>query len=105
MHFRDALFPIRVTDAITGVVYEVHEDRRTVSASKADGTLIWRVNPFKDAGLEPYRMKHPIIVDFGKAPSHYPAGQRDRYLSLGFNSSQFGVIELSTGAFTFAGQD
>ena len=105
MHFRDALFPIRVTDTVTGNIYEVQEDRRTIIATKADGTRIWKVNPFKDAGLEPYRSPHPIIAYFGKASSGYPTGKRDQYLGVGFNSSQFGAIDLKSGTFTGSGQD
>jgi len=104
MHFRDAAYPIRVTDQTTGTVYQVESDRRTITATNLKGDVLWKVNPFVDAKLVPYRMKHPVIVYFGKAPEEW-VKKEEPQLGLGFNSSQFGTLRLSDGKFTFHGQD
>ncbi len=98
-------FPIRVSDTETGNTYEVQKDRRTIVAKTRDGKLLWKANPFEDAKLKPYRVKHPIISYFGRSTTAVQAGNGDRFLGVGFNSSQFGVIDLSNGDFTFSGND
>jgi hypothetical protein len=103
LYFRQALYPIQVTDKETGIVYEVQSDRRTITATKPDGTIIWKVNPFVDEKLEPYRVKHPFIVYFGK--SNNQANLKGAVLGIAFNSSQFGDIELESGKFHLRGQD
>jgi hypothetical protein len=103
IHFRQALYPIQVTDKETGIVYEVQSDRRTITATKPDGTLVWKVNPFVDAKLEPYRVKHPIICYFGKTNNN--SNLKGPVLGIAFNSSQFGDIELESGKFHWGGQD
>lgn len=100
--FRQAFFPIRVTDKVSGIVYEVQSDRQTVIAIKANGETLWKVTPFKDA--KPYRVEHRFIIRFGKA---HPAaeGKKVEFVSLTFNSSEFGKLELATGEFHYGGQD
>jgi hypothetical protein len=103
VYFRYALHPIRVTDKVTGIVYEVQSDRRTITATKPDGTLIWKFDPFVDSKLEPYRMKHPFIVYFGSSKNQ--SNVKETGPAISFNSSQFGVIELGPGKFHWGGQD
>ncbi|WP_035601348.1 hypothetical protein [Haloferula sp. BvORR071] len=104
MHFRHAVYPIRVTDTTTGIIYEVAKDRRTITATNPKGEKLWAVNPFEDAKLKPYRVKHPIIFYFGKSQ---PGAPRKGKLQLGleFDSSQFGTLDLADGEFRFLGQD
>ena len=102
---RHLYFPIRITDTETGNIYEVQKDRRTIVGKTRDGKLLWKVNPFEDAKLKPYRVKHPIITYFGKSTMPVRTEKGDRFLGVAFNSSQFGVIDLSSGSFTFHGND
>jgi len=101
-YLRIALYQIRVTDQVTGLIYEVQTDRRTVTARKPDGKILWKVNPFEDAKMEPYRFKYPFITHMGKMETRAINGP---VLIIGFNSSQYGPIELDTGNFHFWGQD
>lgn len=103
LYLRQAFYAIQVTDKQTGIVYEVQSDRRTITATKPDGTLVWKVNPFVEAKLEPYRVKHPFIVYFGKTQNQ--SNLKVPVLGITFNSSQFGVIELESGKFHPQGQD
>lgn len=105
IYLRDLYFPIRVTDNETGNTYEVQADRRTIVARTKEGKVIWRVNPFEDAKLKPYRVQYPFIVYFGRSTMAIQDGKGDRFLGVAFNSSQFGVVNLADGSFTFEGQD
>jgi hypothetical protein len=97
------MYPIRVTDNETGFVYVVAKDRRTISAMNSNGEIAWIANPFEDAKLRPYRFIHPFIVYLGPLrPQNNP---RPFKLRVGFNSSQYGDIELASGKFHFCGQD
>ena len=102
-HFQHALYPIRVTDKVTGFIYELQSDRRTIIAKKPDGEILWKINPFKDAGLEPYRVAHPFIYYFGRSSN--TSNLKGPVLGITFTSSQFGDIELQTGKFHWRGQD
>jgi len=104
LHLRQALYPIQVTDKETGIVYEVQSDRRTITATKKDGTLVWKVNPFTDAKLESYRSDHPIITQIWR-PKTNPTNKKEEYLSIYFTGGQQGDLDLATGNYTFTGQD
>jgi hypothetical protein len=103
IHFRNSLYPIRATDLVTGIIYEVQSDRRTIVAKSPVGKIIWQANPFEDAKLMPYRFEHPFIVYFGKSNNN--GRLNGEILDVAFNSSQFGDIELESGKFHNGGRD
>ena len=103
LYLRRALYPIQVTDKETGIVYEVQGDRRTITATKPDGTLVWKVNPFKDAKLKRYRSDHPFIVKIWRPKN--PTNQKGDYLSIYFTGGQQGDLDLASGHYTYTGQD
>jgi hypothetical protein len=102
---RDLYFPIRITDVKTGNIYEVQMDRRTIIARARDGKELWRVNPFVDAKLKPYRVDYPFINYFGRITGPVQPDMEKRFLQVNFNSSQYGRIDLKDGSFTMLGQD
>ena len=104
LHLRQALYPIRVTDKETGIVYEVQSDRRTITATKPDGTIIWKVNPFEDEKLEKYRSDHPFIVQIWR-PKTNPTSRKGDFLSIYFTGGQQGDLDLASGKYTYTGQD
>ena len=104
MHLRQALYPIHVTDKETGIVYEVQSDRRTITATKPDGTIVWKVNPFVDAKLKPYRSDHPFIVEIW-SPKTNVSNRKAPYLSIVFTGGQCGDLDLASGRYTYTGQD
>jgi hypothetical protein len=110
--------PYILTDLDAGVTYEVEADGRHVSATDRFGALLWYRDPFADARLEHYRTDKPCIVEFdlhkrGVSDSEdwtFPErtlGMHgvNRYISVSFNSSQFGLMDVTTGDFFFSGQD
>ena len=98
-------FAIKVVDTKTKIVYRVHTDRRTISATDGQGKLLWKVDPFVDARLKPYRFAHPIITYFGASSALELQGEGTTFLSIAFSSSQFGRLALDTGEFEFGGND
>jgi hypothetical protein len=102
--------------AITGLIYKdttanviiyVETDGRHVVAISPDGRILWRKNPFVDAGLEPYREPRPTIVYVGSCGARGVMRPEDvgKVFCLLFSSSQSGEMDITTGKFTFHGQD
>ncbi len=92
--------PKALIDAKTRITYYLESDGRHVSAIDPDGKILWHRDPFNDANLWPYRLSKPVITYFKFAEKvTKPA------IAINFNSSQFGVIDLTTGSFQFRGQD
>ena len=103
-------FPKVLHDAKTKIIFYLESDGRHISAISPEGKLLWSRNPFVDAKLTPYRLKRPIIcyfdfVDPAWWKIHSYLGPADDFISVNFNSSQFGVIKKETGDFTFLGED
>ncbi len=97
--------PQAYKDPATGIIFYVESDGRHVSAISAKGKLLWTRNPFIDAGLDSYRFEFPVIVYLGK-PNDWMIKNRDgKYIGIGFDSSQFGIMKFEDGDFEFIGQD
>jgi hypothetical protein len=92
--------PLTYTDKQRGVTYRVESDGRHVSASAADGKLLWRRNPFVEAQMEPYRYTKPLIRQIGAARDIDFRGDPDA-IWIRFNSSQSGTIDPRTGEFHY----
>jgi hypothetical protein len=103
--------PHTYKDVDSGIVFYVESDGRHVTAIAPDSRILWSRDPFADAHLQPYRTHTPLIVYIGKIDvadeSHnwMLRGRTGRYIAISFNSSQFGIIDIKTGDFTFMGQD
>ena len=104
LHLRQAVYPIQVTDKQTGIVYKVQSDRRTITATRADGTIIWKINPYEDAKLKPYRADHPFIVEIW-SPKTNVSNRKAPFLSIVFTGGQFGDLDLASGRYTYTGSD
>jgi hypothetical protein len=101
-------------DSRTFISFYVESDGRHLAAIDSDGNLLWVRNPFEDQNLCPYRTARPVIrslattdirpgmadvmLSRGMNPSH-------QFLEIKFDSSQFGVLDETTGDFFFAGQN
>lgn len=98
--------------AVVGLIYRsnaanviiyVETDGRHVVAISPDGRILWRRDPFVDAGLVPYRMAHPTIECVGSKCKGLSADEKS--FAVWFNSSQFGMMDIETGKFTMMGQN
>jgi hypothetical protein len=98
-------------DPRNSLSFYVESDGRHVAAFDADGALLWVKNPYEDARLCPYRTPRPVIAHL--EPRELTDGYAKRigaiaghiYVSIQFDSSQFGVIDESDGHFIWEGQN
>jgi hypothetical protein len=103
---------IAYRDKQTDVLLYVESDGRHLAAVSPKGELLWVRDPFVDQNLCPYRTSRPIIVYVG--PTSWSGDESSiakhfkidsHVVEIRFDSSQFGVVDLSNGQFFFAGQD
>jgi hypothetical protein len=94
-------------DPRSGVLLYVETDGRHVAAISRDGKLLWNRDPFTDAHLSFYRTEKPQVVYIGpvKKSAQIDGGKPDEFVGIRFNSSQFGLLRISSGEFQFLGQD
>jgi hypothetical protein len=101
-------------DSRTFISFYVESDGRHMAAMDPDGNLLWVRNPFEDANLCPYRNARPIIsslatieISSGMADILQSRGMKPshKFLEIKFDSSQFGVLDETTGDFFFSGQN
>jgi hypothetical protein len=104
--------PLVYKDSISGIVFLVESDRRHVDAIDKSGKLLWSRDPFVENHLKPYRVPKPLIKYIGPAiyyvngvPKQDTNARGERLIVIGYTSSQFGVIDVRNGDFTFIGQD
>jgi hypothetical protein len=96
-------------DTRSPLIFYVESDGRHIAAIAQDGKVIWHRDPFIEAKLPPYRKKQARIVWIGK-PQEWmvkaKAGNGNgQFISISYDSTQFGVIDTKSGDFTFLGQD
>ena len=99
--YEETLQPKALVHPTTHVIYYLESDGRTVSAISPEGKILWHRDPLRDAGIGPYRYAKPVINGFifaDKTPE-------PKALSIGYTSTQFGLLDLATGDFEFHGQN
>jgi hypothetical protein len=110
-------------DPRTQITFYVESDGRHLAAIDSSGKLMWVRNPFEDSELCPYRSPRPVIdelktVEVTKDEPNYlnkrtgrqfrSLGMADpshKFLKLTFDSSQFGLLDESTGDFLELGNN
>ena len=103
---RSAADPVCFTEAISRIKVCSESDGRHVTGTDPHGKVLWRRDPFVEAKLQPYRNVFPRISWVGR-PSYVcaPFVNGRPCVVITFDSSQFGVVNVSDGAFVFVGQD
>ena len=106
--------PMVYKDSRNGIVFYVQSDGRHVAAMDSAGKLLWVRNPFEDANLCPYRNARPTISSIlamlttpavAASIKRQGANPEHAFLEIHFNSSQFGMLDETTGDFFFGGQN
>jgi hypothetical protein len=101
-------------DPRTSITFYVESDGRHLAAIDGDGKLLWVRNPFEDRQLCPYRTGWPVISGMeatdispalAKLRERWGVNTHDKFIAIPFDSSQFGVVNETTGDFDFEGQD
>jgi hypothetical protein len=86
-------------------LYYVEGDGRHMVAITRDAVILWREDLFAQAHLEPYRVEQPQIARVGEPGKGLLVGLPGSYLAVQFNSTQFGLVDITTGEFIYQGQD
>jgi hypothetical protein len=97
--------PVAYADKTLQVVFYAETDGRHLSAITFDGKVLWTRSPFVDAKLKPYRMAEPRIVRIGRPLPWMIKGAKGSFVAISFESTQFGLVDVKSGDFTFLGQD
>jgi hypothetical protein len=92
-------------DPGSGSLFVVGRDGRHLTAIGPDGKVRWDVDPFEQAGLDPYRSNRPMIVRIGSAPAGLKDIRQSDFIAIAYDSSQFGIVRIADGSFEFLGQD
>jgi hypothetical protein len=106
--------PMSYKDPETLITFYVESDGRHVAAIDADGKLLWVRNPWEDSPVFcQYRTPRPVVDSLKKTelpgdPSYLKsrgANLEHTFLELQFDSSQYGLLDESTGNFFPEGQN
>ena len=97
--------PVAYVDKKLQAVFYAETDGRHLSAIAFDGRILWTRSPFVDAKLEPYRMAEPKIIRIGAPLPWMIKGAKGSFVAITFESTQFGLVDVKSGDFTFLGQD
>ncbi len=111
---------ITLYDFATQTSFVLDSSRTVISAFDKKGKLKWKTNPYKDNKVREYRTNNPIIVYYsmGLTKNYYrrrisPFSTeisdyfylKKMLISISYNNSQFGSIDLNDGFYYFMGQD
>ena len=80
------------------LIYVETNGRKISAVDLSSGKILWTRDPYEDWKLKPYRFSKPVITSLKLA-------KKDGWIDIRFNSSQFGVIQISTGLGYHGGND
>ena len=107
--------PMAYKDPSSSIVIYVESDGRHIAATDADGKLLWVRNPWEEShAFCQYRTPRPVVDSLKKmelndaARSNLKASGANldhTFVSLSYDSSQFGMLDELTGEFYPGGQN
>ena len=102
-------------DPGTSITFYVESDGRHLAAMDSQRKLLWVRNPWEDAhAFCPYRTPRPVVASLKAAEltelgwsnlKSIGGNAEHRFIAIKFDSSQFGVLDESTGDFFPGGQN
>jgi hypothetical protein len=107
--------PMVYKDPRTSIAMYVESDGRHIAATDVQGKLLWVRNPWEEArAFCPYRTPRPVVAslkimelnDLGMSYlKSRGANLEHTFIALSFDSSQYGMLDESTGDFFPEGQN
>lgn len=101
--------PMAYKDPRTLITMYVETDSRHIAATDEQGKLMWVRNPWEEAhAFCPYRTPRPVVASLKRVELSDPgrsylksrgANLEHTIISLSYDSSQFGMLDESTGIF------
>lgn len=95
--------PLTLVDDSTKTKFTLDTAQIIITATDSSGKIVWTSDPWKDSNLKPYRVARPVIVYFELGYDKYTVNKE--VIQIGYDNSQFGIVDKTTGKFTFYGQD
>ncbi len=92
-----------IVDSVTQNRFILDTSHINIYALNAKGDTLWHTDPWKDNNIMEYRVKRPVIVDFGFAANTWAS--KKEVIWIVYINTQFGIIDKATGKFTWLGQD
>jgi len=89
-------------DSKSGTQFQLDTSQIYITAINSSNDTIWKTDPWKDNHLGEYRVKRPIIRYFMLGTDEISGKMA---IQICYDNSQFGSVDLKTGAFIFQGQD
>ncbi len=107
--------PMAWKDPRTSITIYVETDGRHLAATDAQGHLLWVRNPWQEAqAFCPYRTARPVVAGLrikestqidGPVLRSRRGNPKHPFLEVTFDSSQYGLLDESTGDFFAGGQN
>ena len=92
-----------LVDRVTSTRFILDSSRIFIVAIDTNGRQLWKSDPWKDNKLKAYRVARPTIVIFHFAKN--ASTSFEEVIWIGYNNTQFGIVDKNTGEFTWLGQD
>jgi hypothetical protein len=99
---------IVLNDITTHTRFVLDTSHIYITAYGASGKILWKTDPWKDNKIEIYRTNRPVIVNmqFDTNPGYPNKNNKgEKVIWIQYINTQFGYLDLRTGAFYFLGQD
>ena len=108
------LNPITLKDDSSGTLFYFESDGQNVAALDKEGNVLWQKNPADEAALKGWKkgdkIVRPVII-FAGPPLDWmlrvmkQRGENGEYISIGFSTKEFGLLDKQTGKYTSMGSD
>lgn len=100
---------ITLLDSTTNYKFVLEKDYIFITAYDDKKKILWKTDPYLDNRIHFYRTKRPRIIQFrfGKSPGYFPEKIKPgiTVIWVTYNNTQYGFIDLKTGAYYLCGQD
>jgi len=94
---------ITLKDSISGNIFVLDSFHINIYALNLKGDTLWKTDPWKDNGIQEYRVKRPVINYFKLGYTRWT--DYKEAILICYNNSQFGSVDKTTGKFFLEGQD
>lgn len=99
----DDKIPRTITDPKSQMKFVLDSSHINIGAIDKAGKSLWKTDPWKDNNLPEYRYRRPIIARF-----YLDSSKRTNFsyaITISYNSTQTGYLDILTGKFKFMAQD
>jgi len=95
---------IKIIDPGTKNYYVLDAPHIYITAYDKNGKKLWKTDPYMDGQMGEYRTKRPIIVDFKFVTESFSSTKVET-ISIVYDNTEFGYVNLNTGRYSSMGRD